>query len=138
MLLVGCLQWRWLFPAPCTLQSRELRDEGRKLQLRLASGTLTLHVERRLQAGSDALLDTIALHNIGHERLPLSVELNLTHTAAVTDVTMNRIDFAGGSRLTLDPLAAARPDGADWELSLGIGERIALQAHWQLSTPRSS
>jgi hypothetical protein len=127
---VAWLQWRFLFPAPC--EALEVSaPTGSERHFTLASGPLRLAVIRRLEAAEGGLRDRISLHNQGPERLPLSVELNLEATPAVDAVWLTRIGFGDGSSLQLDALAAARPDGADWEVSLEVDERVELSALWR-------
>jgi hypothetical protein len=126
---VDWLQWRFLFLAPCELLSSHAPTSAER-HFTLASGPLRLAVTRRLGGAAAGLQDRVSLHNVGLDRLPLSVELNLGTTLAVATVTLTHITFGDGSALELDPLAAARPDGADWELSLEVDERIELLAHW--------
>jgi hypothetical protein len=128
---IGWLQWRFLFPERCSAVARKLNDAGDHLELQLAAGPWQLSVHRSLQRSAGALCDTLTLHNPGALRLPLSVELNLEATPAVVGVTLTTLTFAGGGSVELDPLAAARPDGADWELALEPGERVELSACWR-------
>ena len=118
-----------------------------------------LAVRRRLHAYADGLLDELEVTNTSLERQSLSLELEigadfadlfeargwhhldraepdlqvgqhelvLAHTAS--DGVRQRV------ALTFDALAAARPDGADWELSLAPGEHVQLQVRVRIDNP---
>jgi len=110
-----------------------------------------LAIRRRLRVDAAGLDDQLVIENTSLERLALSVELEaeadfadvfevrgwprLEREPAAVDATATRLAFrttaADGQPyavwLDFDELAAARPDGADWELSLAPGERVALR-----------
>jgi hypothetical protein len=128
---IDWLQWRFLLPEHCSLHERQAIDAGDGVMLRFAAGTWQLNVRRWLRRELNGFCDVVGLHNLSPERLSLSVELNLEAKPSVTTVTNSALAFGDGSHLLLDALAAARPDGADWELALEPAERIELRAKWR-------
>lgn len=66
-------------------------------------------------------------------RRSVSVEMDAPAAPAVRAELVDafRVSFVGADRiLNYDPLAAAREDGADWELSLAPGEALELWLRW--------
>lgn len=89
-------------------------------------------VRRRLDLRPDGLDDALEVVNDAAERRSLSLELDLAAPdGAVVDLDHDRWSArVAGSVVTVrfDALAAVRPDGADWELSLAPGERVRVGA----------
>ncbi len=66
-------------------------------------------------------------------RRSISVEVDAPAATAVRAEVVDafRVSFGDtGRTLRYDPLAAAREDGADWELSLAPGETLELWLRW--------
>ena len=102
-----------------------------------ARGDGDLVVTRDLRLRPDGFDERLDLENTGANRRSLAVELAF-EAALVVGVDLHEVSVAvaaSASTLTLrfDQLAAAHPGGADWELSLAPGERIALSASATLS-----
>lgn len=147
--------WRWLpgdGPDPQTLVVATPRpDVVHAHHAQVAGPSQTVALRRTLRAHASGLVDEVEVENTSHERRSLSLELDAA--ADFADLFeargWNRIDrppaeaevsgskltlrhtasdgMASAVRLSFDPLAAARPDGADWELSLAPGERVRLR-----------
>ena len=103
-----------------------------------ADGRPVLLVLRRIRAHARGWTDELEFTNPGGTRQALTIELNAVtaEPAAQASVSAGGLRFAAGAanaQLTFDALAAPRPDGADWELSLAPGERVVLRA--ELSLP---
>ena len=118
-----------------------------------------LAVRRRLRAEAASLSDELEVENTSLERRSLSVELEaradfvdlfeargwhqLERSDPETDAEGHSLTFrltAGDGvtqavSLEFDDLAAARPDGADWELSLAPGERLSLSVNTRIDNP---
>ena len=118
-----------------------------------------LAVRRRLELGAAGWRDELLVENTSLERHALSLELDVEGdfgdlfeargwhalqrddpTATVTGDGL-RLDHVASDgvrqavALRFDPLAAARPDGADWELSLGPGERVRVWVAGTIDNP---
>ena len=96
------------------------------------TSTARQSISLELEVGADFadLFEARGWHVAQREAPAVSVEataLALRHTA--TDGVEQAV------RLTFDPLAAARPDGADWELSLAPGERVSIGASVRIDNP---
>jgi hypothetical protein len=134
--------WRWLAdPLVTTAATRS--DARWTMQLTAAEGALPLVVARELVLDARGFSDRVTLHNPGDWRVGLSLELD-----ALTPATQPRWSVVVGAfklafmhlegteaALQVDGLAAVRPDGADWELSLAAGETVTLEVQLQLQTP---
>jgi glycogen debranching enzyme len=155
--------WRWLpgddgpfqtlvadSPRPDTVHIHHARIEG---------PSQLLAVRRTLRARADGLDDELVVENTSLERQSLSIELEAAADfadlfeargwdrqereapAAEVGATTLRLahtasdGVAQSVTLEFDALAAARPDGADWELSLAPGERVTLRARVTTSSP---
>lgn len=100
-------------------------------------GHPTLSLRRLIRVDRDGWTDEVGLANPGRARVALTIEFE----AAVSDPTADAVVTASGLQLgagaaavqvAFDALAAPRPDGADWELSLAPGERVVLRADLSL------
>ncbi len=118
-----------------------------------------LAVRRRLVARADGLVDDLEVANTSLERQSLSLELEVEAEFAdlfeargwhrrdrdrpevqvgERDLVLARTADDGVRQavaLSFDALAAARPDGADWELSLAPGEHVRLQVRVRIDNP---
>lgn len=101
---------------------------------------------RRMTAHADGVHDELEVANLSPERTSLSLELEIATDAPEHDhvqvddriLTLERISPDGADRrvvLAFDALGAARPDGADWELSLAPGERVQLDVRVHVIKP---
>ncbi len=155
--------WRWLpgdGPDPQTLVVATPRpDVVHAHHAQVEGPSQTVALRRTLRTHARGLVDEVEIENTSSERRSLSLELDAA--ADFADLFeargWNRVDRslavaeASGSTLTLrhtasdgvasavhlrfDPLAAARPDGADWELSLAPGERVHLRVEVDVEHP---
>ncbi len=101
---------------------------------------------RRMTAQALGFHDELEISNMSPERSSLSLELEVATDAPSHDLmrvqdrtlALERTDPDGVDRrvvLAFDALGAARPDGADWELSLAPGERVHLHVHVRVIKP---
>jgi glycogen debranching enzyme len=155
--------WRWLPAAPGRMQTLVVdspRPDTLHAHYALLDGDeQRLAVQRRLHAVADGLDDELVVENTSRERLSVSVDLEVASDfddlfevrgwhridrdaphAEVTATTVRLTHRAGdgvecGVDLAFDALAAARPDGADWELSLAPRERVTLRAAVRVDNP---
>jgi len=140
--------WRWLLPVSCAREARrdvthDARSWTRCSEWHDVTGVARLELRRTLSVEPDGATDVVTLTNLGRERLALGVELDCepVDAAARPSVDGTSILLAAtrpghpSVEVRLDPLAAARPDGGDWELSLAPGEQVSLHAHVQLARP---
>jgi glycogen debranching enzyme len=119
----------------------------------------TLAAIRTLRAHAGGLDDELVIENTSSVRQAISLELEAdadfadlfeargwhaadraAPTATVEATTLELRHTASDGveqavRLTFDPLAAARPDGADWELSLAPGERVSVGVQVRIDNP---
>jgi hypothetical protein len=155
--------WRWL-PAGSgefqTLVALSPRPDLFDAHYALIEGpSQLLAVRRRLRVAADGLRDELVVENTSLERRSLSLELEVEGefadlfeargwhrlereppkvTAAAHDLELRHTASDGlelAVRLRFDDLAAARPDGADWELSLAPGERVELAVDISILNP---
>jgi glycogen debranching enzyme len=155
--------WRWL-PAGDgefqTLVAHSPRPDLFDAHYALIEGpSQRLAVRRRLRVAADGLRDDLTVENTSLERRSLSIELAVegdfsdlfeargwhrlereppVATAAAHDLELHHTAADGltvALRLHFDGLAAARPDGADWELSLAPGERVHLTVGLTIDNP---
>jgi glycogen debranching enzyme len=154
--------WRWL-PAAGefqTLVAESPRPDLLDAHYALIEGPAQLlAVRRRLRVGAAGLRDELVVENTSLERRTLSLELEVegefadlfeargwhrlerapaTATASGRELELRHTAADGltvGVRLRFDELAAARPDGADWELSLAPGERVELAVELAIDHP---
>lgn len=103
---------------------------------------------RSVSAHALGLHDELEVSNTSRERLSLSLELEVATDAsppghAQVDDRHLALAHSGPDGvhrrilLAFDALAAARPDGADWELSLAPGEQVHLHVHVHVATALS-
>jgi len=146
--VLGTYAWRWLLPVSCAREARrdvthDARSWTRCSAWHDATGMAQLELRRTLSVEPDGATDVVTLTNLGRERLALGVELDCepVDAAAEPGVDGTSILLAAtrpghpSVEVRLDPLAAARPDGGDWELSLAPGEQVSLHAHVRLARP---
>ena len=155
--------WRWL-PADAatfqTLVAQSPRPDVFHGHYSLIDGpSQLLAVRRRTVATADGLRDELEVANTSLERRSLSLELevagdfadlfeargwhHLERPEADAEAEGSRLCLANvaadGVRqsvtLRFDELAAARPDGADWELSLAPGETVRLAVEVRIDNP---
>lgn len=134
--LLARYAWRWWGADGAVSSDRcRVRRDGADFSVVWtdARGRTALELRRRLRPRRYGWSDELELVNPGASRLALSIELD----AAAADPVASELVMAGAlhlatggstARLTFDALAAARPDGADWEVSLAPGERVQLFA----------
>jgi glycogen debranching enzyme len=155
--------WRWLPSgdgAFQTLVAESPRADRFDAHYALIEGpSQLLAVRRRLSVAAAGLRDELLVENTSRERRSLSLELEVegdfgdlfeargwhrlereapAATAAGRELELRHTASDGltlGVRLRFDPLAAARPDGADWELSLAPGESVALTVEVAIDNP---
>jgi glycogen debranching enzyme len=155
--------WRWLASSGGPFQAlvaESPRPDSFHAHYALIDGpSQLLAVRRRLRAAAAGLVDEVEVENTSLERRSLSVELevegefaDLFEARGWHHLERRESDArAEGDRLTLrhtasdgvtqgvalrfDALAAARPDGAHWELSLAPGERVALRVELRVHNP---
>lgn len=125
--------WRWL-AEPLADNGTAVRDAERwTIPLATTNSDAPLHVQRDIMSLPNGIRDRVTLQNSGPARASLSVELDaIIADAPAPQVAHFTIDWqpaTAGVRVTVevDALAAVRPDGADWELSLAPGEAITLE-----------
>lgn len=121
--------WRILDDEAVHLRRVEQPSDA-ELVLELELGAGLLRFERQLRLSSDALEDRLRISNPTAERRSITFEFELGGVA-ITDAAVAADALAlstGAKRLELrfDALAAVRPDGADWELSLAPGELVEV------------
>ncbi len=160
--LLGRYAWRWLPGAGefQTLVAESPRPDLFDAHYALIEGPAQLlAVRRRLRLFAAGLRDELVVENTSLERRALSLELEVegafadlfeargwhrlerplaTATASGHDLELRHTASDGltvGVRLRFDDLAAARPDGADWELSLAPGERVELAVDLTIDHP---
>jgi len=155
--------WRWL-PADqgelTTLLAETPRPDTLDAHYALLEGDAqALAVRRRLALQADGLHDELEIANHASERRSISLELEvdadfvdvfevrgwhaLERPPAHVDVepaalrlSLQATDGVQQSvTLRFDELAAARPDGADWELSLSPGERVRVSVRVAIDNP---
>jgi glycogen debranching enzyme len=155
--------WRWLPSgdgAFQTLVAESPRPDQFDAHYALIAGpSQLLAVRRRLRVAATGLRDELLVENTSRERRSLSLELEVegdfgdlfeargwhrlertppAATATGRDLELRHTASDGltlAVRLRFDALAAARPDGADWELSLAPGERVALSVEVAIDNP---
>jgi glycogen debranching enzyme len=155
--------WRWLPGDDGTLQTlvadSPRPDTVHVHHARIEGPSQLLAVRRTLRARADGIDDQLVVENTSLERQSLSIELEVAadfadlfeargwhqveREAPATDVGATTLRLAHTSsdgvaqsvNLEFDPLAAARPDGADWELSLAPGERVTLWVRVTTASP---
>ena len=155
--------WRWLASgehAFQTLVAESPRPDLFHAHYALIAGpSQLLAVRRRLRAAADGLVDELEVENTSLERRSLSIELevegefadlfeargwhHMERPESETQVEDDRLSLRHTARdgvtqgvaLRFDALAAARPDGADWELSLAPGERVAVRVELRVHNP---
>jgi glycogen debranching enzyme len=154
--------WRWLAPDGefQTLVAESPRPDLFHAHHALIDGpSQLLAVRRRLTLRADGMRDELEVENTSLERRSLSLELEveaqfgdlfeargwhaLERSEPDVVASGTALSFAhtasDGLRqavhLQLDDLAAARPDGADWELSLAAGERVRLRVDARIDNP---
>jgi hypothetical protein len=155
--------WRWLPSgdgAFQTLVAESPRPDQFDAHYALIEGpSQLLAVRRRLRVAATGLRDELLVENTSRERRALSLELEVegdfgdlfeargwhrlerpppAATATGRDLELRHTASDGltlAVRLRFDELAAARPDGADWELSLAPGERVALSVEIAIDNP---
>lgn len=148
--------WRWLpgeGPEPQTLVVASPRPDALHAHHAQIDGpSQTVALRRTLRIFAARLIDEIEVENTSRERRSLSLELDvgadfadlfeargwhrIERAPPAVQVTANTLTLSheagDGVRSTVqvrfDELAAARPDGADWELSLAPGERVVVRA----------
>ncbi len=111
-----------------SIRANGLRDEVEVENTSRARRALSLELD--VAADFADLFEARGWHHL--ERPPAATEvagsaLALRHTAGDDVTTVVRLDFGD--------LAAARPDGADWELSLAPGERVRLVVEVDVEHP---
>jgi glycogen debranching enzyme len=118
-----------------------------------------LAVRRRLVVHADGLHDELEVSNTSMERQSLSLELEVDadfvdlfeargwhrHDREAPDIDVGErvVALSHNARdgvrqavsILVDDLAAARPDGADWELSLAPGEHVSLRVRVRIDNP---
>ena len=146
--------WRWLGRGGefQTLMADSPRlDEFHAHHALIVDGDQRLAIRRDLRIDAHGLVDRLEVANTSLERESLSLELEveadfadvfevrgwhrLEREPPVVAATGSSLELRHtasdglrqGVRLDFDELAAARPDGADWELSLAPGERVTLE-----------
>ena len=155
--------WRWLpadGPEPQTLVVATPRpDVVHAHHAQVDGPSQTVALRRTLRVHARGLVDEIEVENTSRERRALSLELDvagdfadlfeargwhrLDRAPADAQATGSSLTLAHTAsdgvasevRLSFDPLAAARPDGADWELSLAPGERVRLRVAVDVAHP---
>jgi hypothetical protein len=155
--------WRWRTGDGATFQTlvadSPRPDTVHVHHARIAGPSQLLAVRRTLRARADGLDDELVVENTSLERQALSIELDVASDFAdlfeargwhpierapatvQLGTTWLQLDqtasdgIAQTVRLDFDPLAAARPDGADWQLSLAPGERVSLRSRVTLRSP---
>ncbi len=146
--------WRWLpadGPEPQTLVVATPRPDALHAHHAQIDGpSQTVALRRTLTLRAHGLRDEVEVENTSRERRALSLELDvagdfvdlfeargwhrLEHAPTVAEVSGSSLTLrhtAGDGvpttvRVDFGDLAAARPDGADWELSLAPGETVRL------------
>lgn len=94
---------------------------------RASSGDLRL--ERTARFEGERFHDHLHAVNGGPGRRSLSIDLEVDADAVRVSAHALAFDVAGDALLIdLDPLAAAHPNGGEWELSLAPGERVTIGA----------
>lgn len=98
-----------------------------------ADGQALLRLRRRIRVRRGGWSDEVEFVNPGAARAALTIEFDAAAADPVADGLVAPSDLRLATRtgvvaVAFDALAAARPDGADWELSLAPGERVALRA----------
>lgn len=155
--------WRFL-PAEAeglqTLLAESPRPDHLHAHYALLGGDAqTLAVRRDLIAAADGLRDRLEIVNSSAERRAFSLELDVASDyvdvfevrgwhqldregpSAEAQGTTLRFHYRAADALEqavtlrFDPLAAARPDGADWELSLAPGERVEVWVEVAIDNP---
>ncbi len=155
--------WRWL-PTDAgrfqTLVAQSPRPDVFHGHYALIDGpSQLLAVRRRTVATADGLRDELEVANTSLERRSLSLELevagdfvdlfeargwhHLERAAADAEAEASRLCLRHVASdgvhqsvtLRFDELAAARPDGADWELSLAPGESVQLAVEVRIANP---
>lgn len=130
-------RWRW-WPADAAAPAGTSRvDDGALRTVETEPGGLRL--ERTVASEGAVLRDRLVFRNAGGERRALTLELAVAAPPAGAPPHLAG-DAPGWTfvgrpivRLRLDPLAAAHPDGADWELSLAPGEAVEVGATFELT-----
>jgi hypothetical protein len=126
--LLGRYGWRFLDDeAVRVVASEQLSD----LELRSSStlGEELVLIERQLKMRPDGLSEHLELSNPTGVRRSITFEFEL-HAGGLNSARVQGQQLIVGAcghelRLSFDALAAVRPDGADWELSLAPGERVS-------------
>ena len=155
--------WRWL-PADAgefqTLVAQSQRPDRFDGHYALIDGpSQLLAVRRRTFVTATGLRDELDVANTSMQRRSLSIELDVAgdfadlfeargwhhlersepdSDAVGTALRLSHTASDGvrqGVALRLDDLAAARPDGADWELSLAPGECVRLSVAVDVDNP---
>jgi len=134
--LLSRYAWRWWSDTGTAVVDRHrVRDDGAGSEVdmtwRDANDRPTLQLHRGIEADGRGWSDRIVLSNPGDARRVVTLELGAAAAApiapeVVTDAGLRFVALGVTVRLTFDPLAAPRPDGADWELSLAPGETLVL------------
>ncbi len=155
--------WRWLpgdGPEPQTLVVATPRpDVVHAHHAQIEGPSQTVALRRTLRIHASGLVDEVEIENTSNERRSLSLELDAAADfadlfeargwhrvdrppaqaeASGSSLTLNHTASDGVAstvRLSFDALAAARPDGADWELSLAPGERVRLRVAVDVAHP---
>ena len=146
--------WRW-FGGGGEFQTLMLHsprlDEFHAHHALIVEGDQRLAIRRAVRIDAGGLEDRLDVENTSRERQSLSLELEveadfadvfevrgwhrLERAPPTVAATASRLELQHAAsdglrhavRLDCDELAAARPDGADWELSLAPGERVTLR-----------
>ncbi|MBA2665757.1 MAG: amylo-alpha-1,6-glucosidase [Trueperaceae bacterium] len=125
----------------------------------IAGPSQLVAVRRTLHACANGLDDELVIENTSLDRQSISVELDVVadfgdlfeargwhaieRAAPIGHVEATAVEFRHRAsdgleiavRVTFDALAAARPDGGDWELSLAPGECVTLCAEVRVDNP---
>lgn len=137
--VLGRYRWRW-WPADAAPPTSSVRMDGGALRVsEVEDGGLRL--ERYLAAAGGGLRDRLVFHNDGAARRALTLELAVAAAPGAAEPVLDvaepawTLDGAPPVRVRLDALAAAHPDGADWELSLAPGEAVEVGAVLEVAPP---
>jgi glycogen debranching enzyme len=155
--------WRWLSAAEGVVQTLVVAsprpDTLHAHHALIAGPSQLVAVRRTLQAHAAGLDDDLVVENTSLERQSVSLELDVAadfadlfevrgwhaveREAPRVTVEGTALEFRHAAsdgveqrvRIELDALAAARPDGADWEISLAPGERVKVTSRVRLVNP---